>query len=287
MNRKEAIDKLLRVAEAEIGYLEKESCSCLDDKTANAGDKNYTKYWRDILPEFQGEPWCAAFVSWCMMQAFGKEKTEQLLRHWPFVYCPTLASLADKHATPQKGDIVLFFRNGVYAHTGIVTEVTEAGFTTIEGNTSNGSEVIPNGGGVCKKSYRIEQVPGVRFIRPEYEKICARIPDDVNNEEENSTQELGDNSSGELSREPFAIGIVTASSLNVRKWAGTEYPRLSLIPSIPRGSKIEVCDSLYAKDGSKWYYVRIEKRVYGFLYAGYICIVSDREQHEPDPKKQE
>ena len=57
-----AIDKLIEIANAEVGYLEKSSNSQLDSKTANAGTANYTKYWRDIKPEYQGQPWCACFV---------------------------------------------------------------------------------------------------------------------------------------------------------------------------------------------------------------------------------
>lgn len=33
---------------AEVGYLEKASNEQLDDKTANAGKKNFTKYARDM-----------------------------------------------------------------------------------------------------------------------------------------------------------------------------------------------------------------------------------------------
>ena len=41
------IEKLLLTAQAEINYLEKKTNSQLDDKTANAGDNNFTKYARD------------------------------------------------------------------------------------------------------------------------------------------------------------------------------------------------------------------------------------------------
>lgn len=47
-----AINALIATAKAEIGYLEKRSNANLDDKTANAGSGNYTKYWRDIQPSF-------------------------------------------------------------------------------------------------------------------------------------------------------------------------------------------------------------------------------------------
>ena len=47
MTIQDAQKKLISVAEAEEGYLEKASNAQLDDKTANAGWNNYTKYARD------------------------------------------------------------------------------------------------------------------------------------------------------------------------------------------------------------------------------------------------
>ena len=40
--------KVLQIAAGEIGYKEKKSNSQLDNKTANAGSANYTKYARDF-----------------------------------------------------------------------------------------------------------------------------------------------------------------------------------------------------------------------------------------------
>ena len=39
---------VIDLAEQEVGYLEKASNANLDDKTANAGSGNYTKYARDL-----------------------------------------------------------------------------------------------------------------------------------------------------------------------------------------------------------------------------------------------
>ena len=110
----QAIDALIATARAEVGYLEKKSNSQLDDKTANAGYNNYTKYWRDVYPQYQAQAWCAAFVSWCMMKTFGLETAKKLLKHWPYVYCPSLGNLFTKHANPQRGDIVIFYRGGTW-----------------------------------------------------------------------------------------------------------------------------------------------------------------------------
>ena len=163
-----AIDKLIQIANAEVGYLEKSSNSQLDSKTANAGTANYTKYWRDIKPEYQGQPWCACFVTWCFTKAFGKDNAQKLLKHYPYVYCPTMASLFTLNANPKVGDIVIFKHNGTFTHTGIVTSVNGDYFTTIEGNTNGGSTIIANGGGVCRKSYYNSNLPGTKFCTPDW-----------------------------------------------------------------------------------------------------------------------
>lgn len=163
-----AIEKVILIAKNEEGYLEKKSNSQLDSKTTNAGSANYTKYWRDVKPSYQGQPWCAAFVSWCFMKAFGLENAKKLLKHWPYVYCPTLGSLFTKNANPKVGDIVIFYRNGTFTHTGLVTAVIGDRFYTIEGNTSGASGIVANGGGVCAKSYLNSQMPGTKFCTPDY-----------------------------------------------------------------------------------------------------------------------
>lgn len=163
-----AIKKVILIAKNEIGYLEKKSNSQLDSKTANSGSANYTKYWRDVKPSYQGHPWCACFVSWCFMKAFGLETAKKLLKHWPYVYCPTMSGLFTLNANPKVGDIVIFKHNGTFTHTGLVTAVVGDRFYTIEGNTSGASGIIANGGGVCAKSYLNSQMPGTKFCTPDW-----------------------------------------------------------------------------------------------------------------------
>ena len=279
MNKMYAVDKLIQVAQGELGYLEKRSLESLDDKTANAGNSNYTKYWRDIYPEFQGQPWCAAFVTWCMMKAFGRAAAEKLLRHWPFVYCPTLGSLFSPVSKPDKGDIVLFRRNGIFAHTGIVVSVQPESFVTIEGNTSDGSTVIANGGSVCKKVYSFEKQIDVVFCGLDYEGVFKNLPNGQAEGMEltNENAEDTDNEKKQprqLNTVPYKTGTVTASVLNVRRWAGTEYPRLFTCPSIPAGTKVGICDTVKTENGKPWYYVLIDGHIYGFVSAAYVHILS-------------
>lgn len=169
----DAIQAMLKVALNEVNYLEKKSNAYLDSKTDNAGYNNFTKYWRDVKPEWNGSAWCACYVSWVFMKAFGLEMAKKLLKHWPYVYCPTLGSLFTKHSDPEVGDIVIFYRNGTFAHTGIVIEVVGDLFYTVEGNASSIAGITPNGGAVVKKSYYNSTLPGTKFCRPNYSLVTS------------------------------------------------------------------------------------------------------------------
>lgn len=173
LTKEQVINALIKVAKNEIGYLEKATNAQLDSKTANAGYNNYTKYWRDVYPAYQAQAWCACFISWLMMTAFGLETAKKLLKHWPYVYCPTMANLFTLYSNPQVGDIVVFYRNGKFTHTGLVIKVQGDQFWTIEGNTSGASGIVANGGGVCQKSYYNSQLPGTKFCRPDYSIVTS------------------------------------------------------------------------------------------------------------------
>lgn len=263
MAKTEAIEKAIKIAKNEIGYLEKKSNSQLDSKTANAGSANYTKYWRDVKSSYQGQPWCAAFVSWCFMKAFGLNKAKKLLKHWPYVYCPALGQLFAKNANPKVGDIVIFYHGGTFTHTGIVTAVNGDRFYTIEGNTSGASGIIANGGGVCAKSYLNSQMPGTKFCTPDWS-----IVSDASTDNSSNTTATTENS--KPSKTPKFVGKVTANKLNVRTWVGTENPQIKSYPVLAKGNLVDVCDTIKAKDGTDWHYIRIAGKYYGFVSATFI-----------------
>lgn len=163
------IEKLLTLACAETGYLEKASTAAMDEKTANAGDANITRYARDMdtLGYYngrkQGLPWCAVFADWCFVQAFGKQMAQKVQ------YQPAKGQSAGCNSAmnyfkakgalwydPQPGDRIFFWSSespSEAGHTGIVVKADNKKVYTVEGNTSDGKEVIPNGGAVCQKSY--------------------------------------------------------------------------------------------------------------------------------------
>lgn len=246
MNKDKAIDALIATARAEVGYLEKKSNSQLDDKTANAGYNNYTKYWRDVYPQYQAQAWCACFVSWCMMKTFGLETAKKLLKHWPYTYCPTLGNLFTKHANPQRGDIVIFYRNGTFAHTGLVTKVDGDVFYTIEGNTSGGSDIVANGGGVCSKYYYNSKLPGTKFCRPDYSIV---------------TSILGSNASNQPVDHSYTawVGSCTANGTDVFS-GSTGASKLSTYPKLNAENLVDVV----GESGTR-YHVRIAGKYFGYV----------------------
>lgn len=169
---KDLIDK----AKTWTGYLEKASSRDLDNFTANAGSNNYTCFARDYYKHtggnYQGQAWCAMFVSEVFVQQFGLESAKKMLGGALYHYCPTgvnqFKTAGRWYKSPEPGDVI-FFTNGSRAyHTGIVTEVTSSRVKTIEGNTSGASGVIANGGGVCQKSYSLVDSKIMGYGRPHW-----------------------------------------------------------------------------------------------------------------------
>lgn len=180
-------NKVIAVAEAEVGYLEKASSKDLDDKTANAGSKNYTKYARDLdaISGFyngkkQSVAWCDVFVDWCFVTAYGADAALKLLCQpkksagagckYSRNYYKQKGQLFD---SPEPGDQVFFWPSdrsdpNKVQHTGLVYKVDNTYVYTIEGNTSGASGVIANGGGVCKKKYKLTYERLAGFGRPDW-----------------------------------------------------------------------------------------------------------------------
>lgn len=173
--------KLLTLARAESGYLEKKSGDpkYLYDKTANAGSANYTKYGYEmhrLYPDVMDYPayWCDAYVDWLFMTCYGVANARKLLGGDFDDYTVASANLYKKkgawHAVPQPGDQIFFQNSSRICHTGIVLEVKNETVWTSEGNTSGGSSVIPNGGGVCIKSYPLNYSRIAGYGRPAWGK---------------------------------------------------------------------------------------------------------------------
>ena len=169
--------KLVAIAEAEIGYHEKASNSNLDSKTANSGNKNYTKYARDLFKagyyngNKQSFDWCDQFCDWLFYQLCGKNKEKA-----EYLECQTgnlgagcgfslkyykAAGRFDKN--PKIGDQIFFKYsndNSTADHTGIVVRVTDSLIETIEGNSGNE---------VKRKAYQRNDKTIIGYGHPRYD----------------------------------------------------------------------------------------------------------------------
>ena len=173
---------VIDLAEQEVGYLEKASNANLDDKTANAGSGNYTKYARDLYNagyyngNKNGYAWCDVFVDWLFYKAFGKEVGQKIQCQTGDLGagCKFSAQYYKKQGrlfkTPKAGDQIFFANSGEDPyHTGLVTNVVSNKVYTIEGNTSSSSGVVANGGCVSKKCYSVNYGKIYGYGRPKYD----------------------------------------------------------------------------------------------------------------------
>lgn len=257
------VDKVLKIAEAEIGYLEKASNAQLDSKTANAGSANYTKYGRDmhkVYPSIMDFPaaWCDCFVDWCFYQAYGVSTAKSLLAG-DFNDYTVASAQAYKNkkawytSNPKVGDQI-FFKNDVrICHTGIVYKVDSTKVYTIEGNTSGASGVIANGGGVCKKSYPLNYSKIAGYGRPKYDTAKTT----VKNVEP-----------AKYKKSSYAkTWTVNTKGLNMRAGAGTGKDVLKVLK---QGDKVR-CYGYYTKNGPTiWLYVQEADGTIGYCSKAYL-----------------
>lgn len=73
------VEDFIAVLKEEVGYIEKGSAKDLENKTANAGDKNFTKYGKFFADNKLGQNgvyWCEQFISWCAYKACERYRQE-------------------------------------------------------------------------------------------------------------------------------------------------------------------------------------------------------------------
>lgn len=243
-------------------YLEKKSNAYLDDFTKNAGNKNYTKFARDVnnwnQPGCQGQPWCAVYQFWKLVKVFGLTKALQIMGGG-FYNCQSVTRHAKQkgtwHSTPKKGALIIF-RNG--SHIGSVNSYDTTYVYTNEGNTSSVPGVVANGGACRNKKYKLTDSAIDGYVWIDY----------GTTEDQKSTE-----TAVQLSKVPKWVGMVNTAELNVRSWPGKEKPTIKKYPYLAQNNLIDVCDTIKAADGSTWYYVRIVNKYYGFVAARYITRV--------------
>ena len=181
VTQNEAIEKVLDLAREEIGYHEKLTNSQLDDKYANAGGGNYTKYGRDLdnVTNFyngkkNGFAWCDQFFDWLFYKSFGAQAAMQMLcqpQRSAGAGCLYSAqyykSAGCWYTSPQPGDQIFFYSSGSINHTGIVEKIEGSNVITIEGNTADQ---------VARRTYAMANSLIAGYGRPRWQ-YAADVPD--------------------------------------------------------------------------------------------------------------
>lgn len=132
-----SVDKVLGIARNEIGYHE-------------AGG-NYTKYAEDVdrtafnCGPKQGLPWCAVFIEWLFLKAFGERTAMKMLNLPNGSYAAGcnefsqyfIRANAFHKGAPKPGEVIFFYVGNEINHIGIVEQIKEAVIYTIEGNSGD------------------------------------------------------------------------------------------------------------------------------------------------------
>ena len=225
---------------------------------------------KEILKVFNDSKLCPRYTMtvndpWCATSASAAFIATELKNIFPCVECSCAAMIQKaKNAglwvekdsyVPKTGDLILYDWNdtgygentGAPEHVGIVVSVNGGIIKVSEGNKNN------------TVGYRDIAVNG-RFIRGF---IAPKYPVESKKETNKTTS-----SNDDLNKNPKWVGVVTADYLNVRKRAGINKAKCSFGP-LKNGTKVSVCDSLKASDGSKWYYIKYKEK-YGFVHSNYI-----------------
>lgn len=184
MNAQRVID----IAVGEVGYLEKSrdaymrNPACIWYKLDGAGYDNVTKYayeldqldWFAVYVQYGA--WCATFVDWCFVKAYGEPAAAKMKNHGVYDSLVDDAiiqyqKIGQWYHEPKKGDQIFFAKSDgkTPAHTGLVIDVDDDYVYTVEGNTSSEAGVVANGGACAKKWYRRNYYRILGYGRPLYE----------------------------------------------------------------------------------------------------------------------
>lgn len=147
--------QVMKVATGELGYVER------GGRDGRSG--NITKYWKAHYPQWQGQPWCGAFIYWVLRKVGVVDKP---LGKTGIFYTPAIVAAAkrqgiwrsDSVASLNKikpGDLVLFnFGSGGAKHVEFAEKALGNGrVQCIGGNTSGTNRGSQNdGGGVYRRT---------------------------------------------------------------------------------------------------------------------------------------
>lgn len=273
MTKEQAIQKLIDLAVSQIGY--KEPNGDNHNKYAHEMDTTY-KGWFNGSKD--GYDWCAVFVNWLFVTAFGVDVASKMLNHSSkygtmsavvqYLY-RSLMEVNRVGKEPHVGDIV-FYHNDKYeglsqlCHVGIVWKVNGDYITTIEGNSGRNSDSVATR--EIRKNYDTKSWGIYGFGYPDYSAAGDEpVPDPK-------------------TMDGYTVGerykVICKDTLNVRTKA--EVSRSSkIVTKLNPGTEF-TCEALtHDSKGNTW--MRIKSPA-----EGWVCCIENGDRYvgsiEPTPK---
>ncbi len=137
-----------------------------DGVRESGGDNKGTfveRFQRAVDGKARGEPWCAAFVQYCLSAVDELEGSKHLIPRTeatqPLWNTSPLHCRIDK---PEVGAIVVWRKTSATGHCGIVVKIEADTVVTVEGNTGAGDQ--REGDGVAVKRRPKGQIPGFTLL---------------------------------------------------------------------------------------------------------------------------
>ena len=136
------------------------------------------------------------------------------------------------HSSPEPGDVIFFWNSAKKeaSHVGIVEKVDGSYVYTIEGNTSNKSGVVANGGAVASKKYNLANNRIAGYGRPDYASAMPNSDYKIQNNEEVSPMTEG----------KAWVTVEKGSTVNFRQKASTSSAKVVGMPTIKKGEEVTV-----------------------------------------------
>lgn len=239
------------------------------------------KYWdaykKRCGVNYNGQPWCAAFVAdgMCTVGLWKQTKDEGRFR-----YCPSLVNWGKANGTwvdrskgAKPGDIVLFGSYGTACHVGFVEKVVSSTrLQTIEGNTSVSSN--DNGGSVMRRTRDYGTLGSgwyvMGFVRPKFSAASTTTTKPATSASTTSkpvtSTETKPASSASVSTSKSTQYVVQVNNLQVRKSAGTDGTKTGKVYN--KGRKVDVVSTkkvgsdTWGKTKDGWFAIKYKGKTY-------------------------
>ncbi|MBR3117722.1 MAG: hypothetical protein IKF29_00630 [Oceanobacillus sp.] len=277
---------MVKKSTAELGYLEKKSNKDLDDKKKNAGNKNYTKYNRDLDTKGKGllngkkqpSDYCANLHLWLVCECLdwdlakvrkalylpktegGKPGCSAAGAKYFANYFKAKGKFDNK---PEIGCPVFFDtkkkRDGTPTHVGTVVEITDKQIKTIEGNTKKLGK-----GGVWPRTYSKTNAKIVGYGHPKFDKETTEKPKDESAAPTKMVKATGvAEKKSEALNKTFKVKTVTADIKN------TPNASSKTLCTVKKGTSLR-CFGFYSvvKD-VEWIFVQYIDG--DTVYQGFVC----------------